>query len=163
MTMTSPVPNLSARRVRLRRAAPLLLAIMATPLLAAPADQVRTRAAGYRQLGASFKAVNDALRASSPSLPQIRAGIGQIRVAALKQYGWFPAGSGPAPGVKTAARPEIWRQPAQFRKLQDRFAAQSQELERVAKSGDVAAIRTAARSMGASCKACHDQFREEAD
>lgn len=151
------------RGSRLRLATPLLLAAVAAPLLAAPVDQARTRVAGYRQLGANFKAVNDGLRAPSPPLPQIRAAARQIRTAAAQQYGWFPAGSGPQPGVKTAAKSEIWAQNARFRQLQDGFTAQANALQRAADSGNPAAIRSAARMLGASCKACHDQFRVEAD
>lgn len=161
---------MTLRRLKLPRrtggarfAAPLLLAALAAPLLAAPADQTRARIAGYRQLGASFKAVNDGLRAPSPPMAQIQAAARQIRSAASQQYGWFPAGSGPRPGVKTAAKPEIWAQGARFRQLQDGFAAQANTLQRAVDGGNVTAIRTAARSLGGSCKACHDQFRAEAD
>lgn len=146
---------------RFRALAPLLLAGLAAPLLAAPADQARTRIDGYRELGAAFKAVNDGLRSPAPQTMLIQMSARQIRNAATQQYNWFPAGSGPQPGVKTAAKPEIWSQAARFRQLQDTFAAQASAFQRVAGSGNVAAIRTAARSLGASCKACHDQFRNE--
>ena len=148
---------------RLRLAAALLLVAAGAPLIAAPANQIRERIAGYKQLGASFKTVNDSLRAPSPSVPQIQAAARQIRAAASRQYGWFPAGSGPRPGVKTAAKPEIWAQGARFRQLQDGFAAQAKAFQRAVDEGNSVAIRTAARSLGASCKACHDQFRAETD
>ena len=146
-----------------RLAATLLFAVVAVPLLAAPADLARTRIAGYRQLGASFKAVNDSLRAPSPPLAKIQAAVRQIRTAATQQYRWFPAGSGARPGIKTAAKPEIWTQRVRFRQLQDGFAAQANALQRAASGGNAAAMRTAARRLGASCKACHDQFRAEID
>lgn len=161
--MIDCTPKSVRRRRGLRVVAPLLLATVAAPLLGAPADQARTRIAGYQQLGASFKAVNDGLRAPSLPLPRIQAAARQIRAAAAQQYGWFPAGSGPRPGVKTAAKPEIWVQGARFRQLQDGFAAQATALQRAVDGGNVAAIRAAARSLGGSCKACHDQFRNEAD
>lgn len=146
---------------RFRVFAPLVLAGLAGPLFAAPADQARTRIDGFRELGAAFKAVNDGLRSPAPQTMLIQMSARQIRNAATQQYTWFPAGSGPQPGVKTAAKPEIWSQAARFRQLQDAFAAQASAFQRTAGSGDVAAIRTAARSLGASCKACHDQFRNE--
>lgn len=158
--------DIQARRPRsrgLRLVAPILVVAVAAPLLAAPADQARTRIAGYRQLGASFKTVNDGLRAPSPPLAQIQAAARQIRAAAAQQYAWYPAGSGPRAGVKTAAKPEIWTQGARFRQLQDGFTAQATVLQHATDGGNPAAIRAAARSLGASCKACHDQFRIEAD
>lgn len=146
---------------RLRFLAPVLLAGLAAPLLAAPADQVRTRVDGYRELGAAFKAVNDGLRGPSPQTLLIQMSARQIRNAATQQYNWYPAGSGSQPGVKTAAKPEIWAQGARFRQLQDGFAAQATAFQRAAAGGDAAAMRTAARSLGGACKACHDQFRVE--
>ena len=150
-------------RSRLRALAALALAGLAAPLLAAPADQIRVRTTGYRDLGAAFKAINDGLRAPSPQPAVLRAAAQRIRNAATQQYNWYPAGSGPRPGLKTAAKPEIWTQGARFRQLQDGFAVQSAALERAVSTGNTAAIRTAARSLGGSCKACHDQFRAEAN
>lgn len=139
----------------------LALAGAATPLLAAPADQIRARIEGYRGLGAAFKALNDGLRAPSPQPAALRAAAQRIRAAAGHQFNWFPVGSGPRPGMKTAAKPEIWTQGARFRQLQNGFAAQSSALERAVGGSDVRAMRSAARAVGASCKACHDQFRSE--
>jgi cytochrome c556 len=145
---------------RSRVIAALALAGLAAPLLAAPADQVRTRVDGLRELGASFKAVNDGLRSSSPQTMLIRISARQIHKASQEMYGWFPAGSGPQPGIKTAAKPEIWTNPAGFRRAQDAFAAQAAALQTAANSGNVDAIRTAARRLGGTCKSCHDQFRQ---
>ena len=144
---------------RFRIVAACALAGLAAPLLAAPADQIRTRVAGFRELGAAFKAVNDGLRAPQPQTMLIQISARQIRSAANQQYAWFPAGSGPQAGVKTAAKPEIWAQGARFKQLQDGFAAQAAAFQQAAGTGNVAAMRTAARSLGASCKACHDQFK----
>jgi cytochrome c556 len=148
---------------RTRILASLALAGIAAPLLAAPADQVRTRVDGFRELGAAFKAVNDGLRGPSPQNVLIQLSARQIRNAAMAQYNWFPAGSGPQVGVKTAAKPEIWSQAAHFRQLQDGFATQAASFQRAATSGNADAMRAGARSLGASCKACHDQFRVPKD
>lgn len=148
---------------RFRMLASLALAGIAAPLLAAPADQVRTRVEGLRELGAAFKAVNDGLRSPQPQTMLIQMSARQIRNASQAMYNWFPAGSGPQPGVKTAAKPEIWTQAAQFRQKQDAFAAQAEAFQRAAGSNDVAAIRAATRSLGETCKSCHDQFRVPKD
>jgi cytochrome c556 len=148
---------------RFRILASLALAGIAAPLLAAPADQVRTRVEGLRELGAAFKAVNDGLRGPAPQTIMIQMSARQIANAARAQYNWFPAGSGPQPGVKTAAKPEIWTQAARFRQLQDGFATQVASFQRAAMSGNADAMRTGARSLGGSCKACHDEFRVPKD
>jgi cytochrome c556 len=140
------------------RCAPLFLALIAAPLLAAPADDVRTRVNGLRELGAAYKAINDSLR-GEPQTIMIQMSARQVANAAKAQYGWFPAGSGPQPGIKTAAKPEIWEQPAKFKAAQDAFAAEAAAFQKIAAGGDAEAMRAEARKLGGTCKACHDQFR----
>lgn len=135
---------------------PLLLC--ATAAVAAPADIVRTRIAGYRELGAAFKAINDGLRAE-PQTILIQQSARQVRNAASEMPAWFPAGSGPQPGIKTAAKPEIWSQSAKFKTSQNAFVAQAGKFQLATNSGNVAAMRIEARKLGATCKGCHDSFR----
>lgn len=148
-----------SRLFRCPSLAVLALVLVAAPLLAAPADSVRTRIAGLRELGAAFKNVKDGLRGGEPQTIVIQQSAREIRNAAQAQYLWFPAGTGPNPGWKTAAKPEIWNQAARFRTAQDNFAQAAGAFQRAAMSGNANAMRTGARSLGASCKACHDQFR----
>lgn len=161
-----------ARRSTTTALAAFALTVAAAPLVAAstqsarpatpapsPADVIRTRIAGLRELGAAFKNVNDGLRGGDPQIVLIQQSARQIKAASQAQYRWFPAGSGPAPGLKTAAKPEIWSKPAEFRTAQDGLARTAAALERAAMSGNADAIRSAARGLGGNCKACHDQFR----
>lgn len=127
-----------------------------------PADAARARIAEYRELGAAFKSVNDGLR-GEPQVALIRISARQVVNASRAQYNWFPAGSGPAPGVRTGAKPEIWTQAAKFRAAQDAFAQQAAALQRAANAGNADAIRTEARKLGATCKGCHDTFRNKLD
>lgn len=140
-----------------------VVALGVSPALAAPTDPVRSRVAGYRELGTSFKALNDALRRGSGEAGALGQAAARIRAASRAQYGWFPKGSGPRPGVKTAAKPAIWSDPAKFRNAQDAFAGAAQALEQVARSGDAAAVKAQARKVGAACKGCHDVFRVESE
>ena len=149
-------------RPRLRALPALILASLAAPLPAAPSDQIRIRIEGYRELGAALKAINDGLRTPSPQLVAIRTAVRRIRDAANQQYNWFPAGSGPRPGHRTGAKSEIWTQAPRFRQLQNGFTARANALEQAVAGGNVNMIRNAARTLGASCKACHDQFRSDA-
>lgn len=140
-----------------------LICLMVAPSLAAPADQIKTRQAGLKQLGAEFKKLNDGLRASSPDVAVLRAAARGIAQAAGKMPGWFPAGSGPKPGLKTAAKAEIWAKPSQFRAAQAAFANQAAALQRAATSGNVDAIKAEGRKLGGTCKGCHDNFRVPQD
>jgi cytochrome c556 len=124
---------------------------------------VKSRVASLRELGAAFKNVNDELKGGSPQIYIIQLSARQISSAARQQYGWFPAGSGPQPGVKTNAKREIWAQPAQFKAGQDAFAAQAAAFAKVAAGGDMNAIRAQAKQLGATCTACHHAYREDPD
>lgn len=135
------------------------LVIGSSALLAVPADVVRARITGFRELGAAFKAVNDGLRGNEMQSVLIQQSARQIRTAAREQYRWFPQGSGPQSGVKTGAKPEIWSQAPRFRAAQDAFARQADVFFQAANSGTPAAIRAEARKLGGTCKSCHDSFR----
>jgi len=139
--------------------APLMLIGAVAAIAATPADSIRTRVAGYRALGAAFKSTNDLVRAGNFASPGLRQVAGQISAASRGQYGWYRVGSGPRSRLKTAARAEIWTRGAEFRAAQDAFARQAAAFERIAASGNEAAIRSGVRQLGASCKGCHDNFR----
>jgi cytochrome c556 len=146
-------------KVRFGSRAILFAAALSTPLFAAPSDAVRTRIAGLRELGAAFKAVNDGLRSGEPQTILIQQSARQIRSAANAMPGWFPPGSGPEAGVKTAAKPEIWSQRARFQAAQNAFMAQAIRFQAAANGRNVEAMRSEARALGATCKGCHDNFR----
>lgn len=151
---------LSSMRTRVVGA--ILVGALALPVFAAPADTIRARINGYRELGAAFKSVNDGLRGEVQTI-LIQQSARQIKNAAREQYSWFAPGSASAAGVKTYARPEIWRNAAEFKGLQDAFARQADALQKAAAGGNAATIRAEARKLGGTCKACHDKFRIEKD
>lgn len=135
--------------------------VAGAPAWAGGADQARARMAGFRQLGAAYKAVTDGVRAGD--LAKIRQGSGQISGAARGMYGWFPRGSGPQAGIKTLVKPDVWTRAGEFRAAQDAFARQAQAFQRVVAGGDINAIRSEARRLGATCKGCHDSFKAAGD
>jgi cytochrome c556 len=151
------------RAVRRYLLLPLVIAAAAAPLLASPADQARQRVSAYRSLGAAFKTVTDATRSGRVQTPQVRQAAATIGGMARRQYGLFPRGSGARPGVKTAAKPEIWARAGEFRAAQDAFARQAGVLQAAVNRGDADAIRSEVRKLGATCKSCHDTFRMESD
>ena len=137
---------------------PLLCAV---PLLAADVDIVKSRIAGYREIGAAFKAINDQLRSGSPQPYLLQVSAREIVNGTREQYSWFPAGSGPKPGVKTRAKPAIWAQMPKFKALQDNFADKAKALAAATKANDPARIQAAVKDLGGACKACHTVYREE--
>jgi len=84
-----------------------------------------------------------------------------IATTARGQGKLFPAGSGPAPGVKTDALPNIWTDRATFDAQMAKLVVEADKLVAVTNSGDAAAIGAQAKATGAVCGGCHRKFRAE--
>ena len=138
---------------------PIAALLCATSAAAAPADTIRSRVSGLRELGAAMKAANDGLKSDEPQTILIQQSARQIRNAANQMPGWFPAGTGPEAGVKTSAKPEIWTQAVKFKASLAAFSSEAAKFQTVAASGDAVAMKAAARSLALTCKGCHDSFR----
>lgn len=124
---------------------------------------VAGRQANLRDLGAAYKSLNDELKRSSPTLPLLRQYSRQIDELARQQHFWFPAGSGPQPGIDTKAKAEIWTKIAQFDEARTSLEREAAKLLQVTASNDVAAIKARQRAVGKTCEGCHKQFREKED
>jgi cytochrome c556 len=79
------------------------------------------------------------------------------------QKDFFPAGSGIESGEKTRAKSTIWTNNADFQKQHNDFLAAAEQLNKAIASGDNKAIATAQKTLGGTCKSCHDQYREADD
>jgi cytochrome c556 len=81
---------------------------------------------------------------------------------ALSRMPWdgFPESTKDA-GVKTAALPAIWSEPAKFKEAQENFQNAVQNLVKVSRGGDEATQKTAIGAVGKACGACHTNFREK--
>jgi cytochrome c556 len=80
------------------------------------------------------------------------------------QY-FVPGTDKPVPGSKiaefTAAKPELFSQPDKLKSIAGEATQRVNELAEAAKSGDEAKMKAAAGALGKSCKACHDEFRQQ--
>lgn len=137
----------------------ILAGLGGSPVFGAAKDQIAARIAAYRELGAAFKNANDGLRANTPQTSMIRISAQQIRDLARRQYSLFPSGSGFQPGVKTAAKAEIWSNADGFRAAQDAFTTRANAFVAATESNDVIKMRVAARALGQSCASCHRAYR----
>jgi len=139
----------------------LATALAAVPLLAAAADDVRSRIAAYRELGIASKNAKDELAKGSPNVMIVQMAAREIGNAAKAMPGWFPNGTGPQPGVKTRAKPEIWTKAGEFKAAQNVFVAQAAVFMKAAASGDMEAMRAEHRKLASTCTNCHNNFRNE--
>lgn len=63
-------------------------------------------------------------------------------------------------GVKTESKDAIWAAGSDFNKHADDFEKAAVALASAVQAGDQAAIGAAAKGIGASCKGCHDKFKD---
>ena len=115
---------------------------------------------GMEAVGTTNKILRRELEADTPNLRAVRSAATSMAGLAAKSSKWFPKGSGPDAG-KTGAKPEIWQNPGDFAAKQRDFQAAARALDRVASSGNVAAIKASHAALGKTCKGCHDVYREE--
>ncbi len=114
----------------------------------------------FEAIGDAAKVVADQLKASTPDVAKIQAAAVTINGFAPKIESWFPAGSGPADGIKTDALQAIWEKPEEFKAATAKFVEEAGKFDALAKAGDIAAIGEGMKGLGGACKGCHDKFRE---
>ncbi|MBK8385216.1 MAG: cytochrome c [Candidatus Accumulibacter sp.] len=64
-------------------------------------------------------------------------------------------------GQKTRVKPEFFKEPDKVKELAMAYIKEANELQKVAATGDVAAIKVQFGKTGESCKACHEKFRND--
>ncbi|WP_084580060.1 c-type cytochrome [Sphingomonas azotifigens] len=139
-----------------------LLAAASAPAAGPSADSVvAARKAGFKKIGGAMKAIRDQLASGGTNKPVMVSAAQTMAATAREQAKLFPAGTGPGAGVKTDALPAIWSDRATFDAAMNRLIAESTKLATVAGSGDSAAITAQLKATGATCAACHKQFRAD--
>ena len=128
-----------------------------------PAEVIKARDKSYHQIGKAFKGIGDQLKKPEPELAVIRQHAATLDTLSREVNGWFPVGSGPESGIKTAALPAIWERPAEVSKQAGAFAAAAHRLNLAAAGGDLAAVKAAVPAVGATCKSCHQSFKGKDD
>jgi cytochrome c556 len=131
----------------------------AAVVAATPGGVIAARQDNYKQIGRANKAINDELRKSAPAMAVIQANAATLDTLAPRLTSWFPRGSGPESGVKTAALPVIWQRIPEFRADAANFATAAHNLRGAAASGDVNRVRAATAALGGTCRTCHETFR----
>ena len=64
-------------------------------------------------------------------------------------------------GDKTRLKPEYFQQPDKVREVAMNYLRETNELAKVAASGDAAAVKAQFGKTGSTCKGCHDLFQSK--
>jgi len=157
-------PIIVTKSIKLALATLLLpVAALTVPSLveaAGPSPVFKLRHDNFEAMGKAMKGTFDEFKKPTADVTAIQANANALAAAAVKVKGYFPKGTGPEAGEKTAALPAIWERPADFSAAADRLVGAAKGFQLAAASGDLAKIKPAAGAVGASCKNCHDSFRK---
>lgn len=137
-----------------------ILGVMsASVAIGAGLDAVLDRQQNFKRMGAAQKAIVDETRKSTPDFAVITTQADKLKALSLLLPRWFPKGSGPGAGRKTAAKPEIWYEFAAFAASSKKFQSAAAALSTAARSRDIAKVKPALRAMSGTCRECHTDFR----
>lgn len=145
-----------------------LSAVLAAVSLSATAnvtveDQIRYRQAGYQFLSWNMGKIKAQIIDGSVPFDAAQVQAAANAIAAIANSGMGALYSpesvqGKAP-VKTRLKPEFFQNLEKAGQIGGQFVQAANTLASEAASGDQARIRKAFGDVGASCKACHDNFR----
>jgi cytochrome c556 len=135
------------------------LAVTTIAWAATPAQTIAARQDNFKAMGRANKAISDELKKASPDLALVRTQAAAVHQAGARVAGLFPRGTGPQTGIKTGALPAIWVRSREFTAANTRLVNAARGLENAARSNNVDAVKTAMRTLGGTCKGCHDEFK----
>lgn len=141
-------------------AAALLTAMPAAAQFAKGEDAIQYRQSGFRVLAHHFGRLGAMANGRMPYNAAVAAADGEVLavVAKLPAAG-FVAGS--ESGLNTRALPEVWKEQAKFKELNDKMVDATGKLAAAAKSGNLDQLKAAFGPAAQTCKACHDDFRKK--
>lgn len=127
-----------------------------------PEDQIKTRKAGFSFMAWNFGKIKANLDGNF-NKDQVVAAANVVAATASSGMGalFGPGTEKDVGDQKTRVKPELFQQPDRVKELMGNLARESNELVKVAATGDVAAIKAQFGKTGGACKACHDEFRKD--
>lgn len=130
-------------------------ALAETPTFANAEEAIKFRQATLKELQQNFKRVADMANGRAA----FDAGVAEssaARAAELIKQPWVGFGPGTEGGK---ADSDIWKEQDKFKAAASRAEGEVAKVAAAAKTGNLDAIKAAVGNAGASCKACHDAFR----
>ena len=142
-------------------AALALAAVAAT--LSAPAaaqfakaeDAIKYRQGALFVLGQHFGRLGAMVQGKIPFDAKAAQDNAEV-VLNMSKLPWAGFGPGTEGGK---AKPAIWKEQAKYKEHADKFEAEAVKLAAAAKTGDLDKLKAAFGPAAATCKACHDDFR----
>jgi cytochrome c556 len=133
------------------------LAAPASAQFAKPEDAVKYRQSALFVLAQHFGRIGAMANGRAPYDAKAAVDNAEV-VAEMAKLPW--AGFGPGyDKVNSKAKPEVWSEQAKFKDHADKLVAESAKLLAAAKTNNLDNLKTAFGATAGTCKACHDNFR----
>lgn len=138
-------------------AAAAALATPAAAQFAKPEDAVKYRQSSLFVMAQHFGRIGAMANGRVPYDAKAAVDNAEV-VAEMAKLPW--AGFGPGTDkLSPKAKPEIWTEQAKFKDHADKLVAESGKLLAAAKTNNLDNLKAAFGPTAATCKACHDNFR----
>lgn len=137
----------------------LMLAVGTPAVLAqdARAQQTKLRQSTFTVLAAQISPMGAMVQGRVPfDAEAFRTAADRAAVMAGIAAEMFPPNS---IAQTSKAKPEIWRNQADFQRLMNDLREKTTQLSNTAKSGSLESIRPAFIAASSTCKACHDKYK----
>jgi cytochrome c556 len=134
------------------------LSTSASAQFAKPEDAIKYRQNALYVLSQHFGRIGAMTSGKVPFDARFAADSAAI-VSEMAKLPWAGFVQGTEKGGNSKARAEIWTEQEKFRESSDKMQADSLKLAAVAKTGDLAALKTAFGAAAETCKSCHEAFR----
>lgn len=139
-------------------AAGLAASLPAAAQFQKPEDAVKYRQSAFSVMGTHFGRIGAMVQNRVPfDAPTLAANAEVVAALSALPFAAFGDGTNLA---NSKALPVVWSQRAKFDAGATKMQQAVVELNAAAKSGDMAKIRPAFGAVGATCKGCHDDFRD---
>ena len=139
--------------------AAFVLAAAAVPVVAQQMkaeNQVKYRRAAYQLMNLNFSNLDAMAEGKKPfNRDEAARNAEFVSLLSTVPKGFFGEGT----DKDTRAKPEIWKNRADFDAKMDKMVAEAQKLPAVVKTGDSAAFKKQVHDLNEACKSCHDDYR----
>jgi cytochrome c556 len=140
-------------------AAAATLAVPASAQFAKPEDAVKYRQSAMFIMGQHFGRIGAMVNGRAPYDAAAAAASAEI-VADMAKLPW-PGFAPNTDKLSQKAKSEIWGEPAKFKEASERLQNQAPKLLAAAKTNSLDNLKAAFGDASATCKNCHDNFRNQ--